>query len=592
LIVEEKRMFARVSKSVCRGLVLAVAALAPAALSAQVTPTASGTPPIYPAPKWDIFIGYSFFAPYDTVHALQPNGEILPFDFEVEKKGLTESVAYFYSRHWGIQVESGQHDLFTDTGGSNQGSSNSGIFTLEPGLVYRWPHKRFTPMVHALAGAADVDGPDHEPYTWGWGMTAGGALDVNALCSSSHLAVRLFQVDYEYLHANSGISHMNGGAFIWGDDENINGLKLSAGLVYGNGGCAPPPQLALTCYATPTTVFPGDPVTVNATPANLDPKLNAVYSWSGAGVTGNGETASVATASLKAGTYAVQAEVKEGKPGREGLKPGQSATCSTSFTVKAFEPPTISCVARPSTINPGDPSTVTSTGVSPQNRPLTYSYSVVPGTGAITGNGTTAMYDSTGAPTGDVAIVCNVTDDLGQTATAGTSVTITKPYVKPIPHVSALCPITFTKDKARPTRVDNEAKACLDQVTDALKNDPTATVVVVGEESGKEKAPPKNKHAKPQDYAAERAVNTKDYLVNEEQSGIDASRIIVREGASDSQSVENYLVPAGANFENDVQGTTPVVESAVKTLTRKPIPVPGAKPVHKKKHAAAKPAAQ
>jgi outer membrane protein OmpA-like peptidoglycan-associated protein len=255
--------------------------------------------------------------------------------------------------------------------------------------------------------------------------------------------------------------------------------------------------------------------------------------------------------------------------------------------VKAFEPPTISCVADPATINPGDKSTVTSTGVSPQNRPLTYSYSVVPGTGAISGSGTTASYDSTGAPTGNVDINCTVTDDLGQTASAGTKVTITKPYIPPIQHATALCPITFSKDKHRPARVDNEAKACLDQVTDALKNDPTATVVVVGEANVKEKTPPKNQHAKLEDLAAERAVNTKDYLVNEEQSGIDASRIIVRTGTGDSQSVENYLVPAGATFDNDVRGTSPVVENGVKKVTRKPIPIPGAKPERKKKHVAA-----
>jgi hypothetical protein len=269
------------------------------------------------------------------------------------------------------------------------------------------------------------------------------------------------------------------------------------------------------------------------------------------------------------------------------LKPGQSASCSTSFTVKAFEPPTISCVADPATINPGEKSTVTSTGVSPQNRPLTYSYSVAPGTGAISGSGTTASYDSTGAPTGNVDISCTVTDDLGQTASAGTKVTITKPYIPPIQHATALCPIAFDKDRKHPARVDNEAKACLDQVTDALKNDPTATVVVVGEANAKEKAPPKNQHAKHEDLAAERAVNTKDYLVNEEQSGIDASRIIVRTGTGDSQSVENYLVPAGATFDNDVRGTSPVVESGVKIVTRKPIPIPGAKKVFHKKHVAA-----
>jgi hypothetical protein len=194
-----------------------------------------------------------------------------------------------------------------------------------------------------------------------------------------------------------------------------------------------------------------------------------------------------------------------------------------------------------------------------------------------------------------VAITCNVSDDVGQTASTGTNVTITKPYVKPIPHSSALCPITFNKNKARPTRVDNEAKACLDQVTDALKNDSTAKVVVVGEASAKEKELPKSKRVKFEDRAAERAVNTKDYLVNEEQSGIDASRIIVRTGSESNQSVENYLVPAGATFENDVRGTAKVDESAVKKLTRQPIPVAGArkahkvaKKAHKKKHVATK----
>ena len=148
-------------------------------------------------------------------------------------------------------------------------------------------------------------------------------------------------------------------------------------------------------------------------------------------------------------------------------------------------------------------------------------------------------------------------------------------------------PHTFDKDKARPTRVDNEAKACLDQVTDALKNDPTATVVVVGEADAKEKMPPMSKHAKVRDFAAERAVNTKDYLVNEEQSGVDASRISVRTGMEDSQAVQDYLVPAGATFENDVQGTTPVVQSSVKPLARKTIGAAEPRKVHKKKAAAA-----
>ena len=71
-------------------------------------------------------------------------------------------------------------------------------------------------------------------------------------------------------------------------------------------------------------------------------------------------------------------------------------------------------------------------------------------------------------------------------------------------------------------------------------------------------------------FAAQRAVNAKEYLVTEQ--GIDASRISVATGTTDGQTVENYLVPAGASFTTDVTGTTPVDETAVKPQVRKPLP--------------------
>jgi hypothetical protein len=294
-------------------------------------------------------------------------------------------------------------------------------------------------------------------------------------------------------------------------------------------------------------------------------------------------TVTVATGPLAAGTYTVKGTVKEGRAGREGLKPWETADCSASFTVKAFEPPTISCTASPSTIKPGDPSTITSIGQSPQNRPLTYSYSASAGT--ISGSGTTASYSSAGAPTGAVGITCNTADDKGGTATASTSVTITAPYVPPVPHTQALCSISFAKDTRRPTRVDNEAKACLDEVALDLQRQSDATVVVVGEENAKEKdkvdkeelAAKKHRHVKVEDFAAERAVNTKEYLVTDK--GIDASRISVATGATDGQTVEDYLVPAGATFTTDVTGTTVVDETVVKPEVRKPL---GEKHHHKK----------
>ena len=80
----------------------------------------------------------------------------------------------------------------------------------------------------------------------------------------------------------------------------------------------------------------------------------------------------------------------------------------------------------------------------------------------------------------------------------------------------------------------------------------------------------KHKHAKVDMFAAQRAVDAKDYLVTEQ--GIDASRISVATGTTDGQTAEDYLVPAGATFSTDVTGTTPVDETAVKPQARKPLP--------------------
>ena len=368
-------------------------------------------------------------------------------------------------------------------------------------------------------------------------------------------------------------------------------VLVSACLALLPMGCKQPPPITLTAEAAPPAIFPGEPVTVTATAGSVDPnkKNNVVYGWTGTGVTGNGASATVATAALAPGSYTVQAQVKEGKAGKEGLKPGQKAEASASYTVKPFEPPTITCSVSPTVIKPGESSTVTAVGVSPQNRPLTYSYTATAGT--ITGTGNTATYSSAGAATGPVTITCTVTDDKGQSATAtisaANSVTITAPYVAPIPHTQTLSPISFAADKERPTRVNNESKADLDEVAIDLQKQPDAKIVLVGDSDAKEKAKiakeeaaaKRNKHLKVEDPAAERAVNTKAYLVTEK--GIDASRISVATGTSDGKNVEVYLVPAGADFATDVQGTTPVDESVVKAQARKPLAV-AKKHTHKK----------
>ena len=51
---------------------------------------------------------------------------------------------------------------------------------------------------------------------------------------------------------------------------------------------------------------------------------------------------------------------------------------------------------------------------------------------------------------------------------------------------SSLCAVSFERDAKRPTRVDNEAKACLDDVALALQRSSDAKLALVGNEDAKE----------------------------------------------------------------------------------------------------------
>ena len=426
---EDKRMYSRSIRSLGLASAMALIALTPVALSAQAGAKSSSGP--NPS-KWDIFAGYSYLAPKGNVTTPLANGSTLTAGYKAINVGALFSGAYFFNNHVGAQVEYGFHEWGTDSGtGSPIGThgNNDGFQTVAGGLIGRFQSDNITPFVHGLVGGALVNGPYFQGNKWGPQLTVGGGMDYELPFLNHRFAFRLFQADYQWSHANFGP-----GPTPPGGRANINAARLSTGIVIHAGSQVPPPPVTLACAASPNSVFPGEPVTVTATPGSLDPKLNTVYSWSGTGASGNGTSTTIQTSALEPGNYTVKGDVKEGKSGKEGLKPGQAADCSSSFTVKAFEPPTLTCSVNPTTIKPGETATVTCNGMSPQNRPLTYSYTTASGT--VTGNGTTAQFASTGAPSGPVVITGKVSDDKGHTASADTNLTIEAP--PPPPAVNPL----------------------------------------------------------------------------------------------------------------------------------------------------------
>jgi hypothetical protein len=507
-------------------------------LNAQTSSTAA---PVGLNPsRVDVFLGYSYFGAHGQV---KPAG----IAYSSIDEGAMGSGAYYMNKYVGGEAIFAAHP----------DGQNDGLYTISGGPIARAPMQNFTLFAHGLVGGARLGGPNssnpfiyHEPYRWGPTLTAGGGMDYQLPFFDNRFSIRLFQADYRWMHTNYGPSVPIPTTGTLGGRTNLSGAELSTGVVAHFGHIIPPPPVTYACSVSPTTVFPGDPITVTGTAANLNPKKTATYSWTADGgtISGTSSTANIDTKTANPGTYTVKGHVTE------GLKPGQSADCSASYTVKAFEPPTISCSASPSTVAPGDSATITATANSPQNRPLTYSYSSSAGT--VTGSTPSATLSTAGAAPGTITVTCNVVDDKGQTASSTTTVTVNAPPPPPAPETSALCSVSFERDAKRPARVDNEAKACLDDIALKLQSASDAKLAVVGDADSAEKKGP--------ELAAERAVNAKDYLVTEK--GIDASRISVYTGSENGKTVTTTLIPAGATLSTS--GLTPVDESAVKAKPR------------------------
>jgi outer membrane protein OmpA-like peptidoglycan-associated protein len=374
-----------------------------------------------PAPKWELYGGYSFVYPGANLHGLLPTG-VIPVSSLVESnpRGAGASITYNFNRWIGLTADA-SGDLSSGETGIAMRIDDAEFYNFSGGPKITFRKRRFSPFVEALVGehrlASELFRSDYEV-----GFMAGGGLDLNF---KRHWAWRVIRADFVYSN------HQYGPASIVPATD-IRGVRLQSGLVFTWGGKQTLITPGAACSVHPAEVFVGESLTATADGSNFNSKRTVTYSWSGSGVR-PGETAATAridTTALQPGSYDITANLSDGSA--SGV-----ASCTARFTVHEPHPPMISCVADPASVA-GGTSTITSTASSPDGRALTYSYTT--SAGSVSGNTSSATLDTTGAQPGTITVTCNVADDRNQplTASASTTVNVQAPPPPPPPDVTAI----------------------------------------------------------------------------------------------------------------------------------------------------------
>ena len=309
------------------------------------------------------------------------------------------------------------------------------------------------------------------------------------------------------------------------------------GLYYAFGEKPPVPPTA-SCSISPTEVYAGDPVTGTISTQKFNPKHALTFRWNSTGgkVSGTGTTGSVDTSGMEPRSYTVTASATDAKEKKNNV-----ASCSASFSVKARPnyPPTASCSASPSSVAIKQSSTITITASSPENRPLTYSWTSTGG--QLSGNGTSATLVATNVDAGSTITVTGTAMDDHNLSTSCTA-SVTVPQVQKVQEVEDWGECTFEKNPKKPWRVDNDCKDVLDKLALRVQQMPNGKVAIVGYTD-------QDEVVNAEQLGAQRAVNIKYYLSTDELGPkVDPTRLEPRKGGTKGKAAHFYFVPQGATF--------------------------------------------
>jgi outer membrane protein OmpA-like peptidoglycan-associated protein len=477
-----------------------------------------------PAPKWELFGGYTVWGPGANVHGQLP-GALLPLSSRLEwnPRGVGASVTYDLNRWVGFTLDtstnwgSGEKTLarrIDDAAFAN--------ISFGPKVTFRTQH--FSPFIELLIGDHRLT-PDAFHDIDKLGLMVGGGLDLNL---SRHIALRLIRADYvlsNYRYAPTSVQ-----------STQLSGVRLQTGLVLNLGGGEPPLPPTAACSVQPTEVFAGETVTATSRGSNFNSKRTVTYTWNATNIKipGSDASAPVDTTGLQPGSYVVTANLSDGS--KHGF-----ASCSASFAVKQPRPPVISCSADPATVLPGGTSTISSNASSPDGRRLVYSYLAT--VGDVSGTGSSATLNTRDAQPGTITVTCNVADDRVPALTSSSTTAVlvqAPPPPAPAPEIkqleSRLALHTIYFATARPT-IEHPERGLLDSqaailealaadFTSYLKYRPDAHLILSGH------ADPRGGAEYNKGLTDRRVGRAKDYLV---EHGVQADHIDTKSFGEEQQ---------------------------------------------------------
>ncbi len=257
------------------------------------------------------------------------------------------------------------------------------------------------------------------------------------------------------------------------------------------------------CETSATSLTVGDSATVRAIAA--DPNNDTLaYSWTvnGAKLAADGPSITFGTVARSPGEYKVAVTVSDGE-----LTAESSVTIAVVPAPKVNQPPRIEPVTSTAELPCGQAVQLSVRTSDPDGDPVTVTWSA--SCGSVSGSGAAVTYGGDGAKAG--ACTVTATADDGNGGRASSTMTVS---------VHECGDVKFGRGNRR---LDNVAKAALDDTAVRMQNDPKLIATITGYTDGS------RYEASFRDLGARRAQAVADYL---NEKGVEASRLTVNDGGA------------------------------------------------------------